>query len=218
MMGVLTSWLSLNMPGIGQSKVAAKEAQDVIDGLPAVQAKAGATAVQTRNVTKRRNTEKKEFQTHVFSILGPLRLIATRASNIELLGLVTIGRTAFKALRPELQAAVGQNIVDKAQENAAALADNGLDAARLATAQTIVDTFKKGLPDTQTLLDARKNANATYEEVHEAQMQQIRELDLAMAVFETLNPDLYRSYKQARAILDTGSKTKDAESKNTGLQ
>lgn len=170
-----------------------------------IESEAGQTTVQTRAVTRRRNDEKKAFQTQIFSFTGPLRLIATRSKNIDLLGLVTIGRTAFKRLRPELQAGVGQKILEAAQAQATALADNGFTAAHLTTAADTV-TFTKGLPDTLTLLDARKNANAMYEEVHDAQMQQIYELDLAMAVFETLNPTLYKEYKQARAILDTGAK------------
>lgn len=196
---------------IGQSKTARKEAQDVLDGYPAILGKAGLTTVQTREVTRRRNVEKKAFQTQVFSILGPLRLIATRAKDVDLLGLVTIGRTAFKELRPELQAGVGKQIMAAAQTRATELADNGLKAAHLTTASDALTTFTTGLPDTQTLLDARKNANAMYEEVHDAQMQQIYELDLAMAVFETLNPALFKEYKQARAILDTGKKGKKEE-------
>ena len=208
MMGVLTPFLETNLTLIGQSKTAKKEAQDVLDGYPAILGKAGQTTTQTRAVTRRRNDDKKAFQTQMFSITGPLRLIATRTSNIDLLGLVTIGRTAFKRLRPELQAGVGKKITEAAQTHAAALADNGLTAAHLTAAETAVDTFTAGLPDTQTLLDARKNANAMYEEVHDAQMQQIYELDLAMAVFEMLNPTLYKEYKNARAILDTGAKGK----------
>ncbi|MBC7448306.1 MAG: hypothetical protein H7330_09630 [Hymenobacteraceae bacterium] len=210
MMGLLTPWLQTNLARIGQSKMAKKEAQDVIDGYPAILGKAGQTSVQTREVTKRRNEQKKAFQTQMFSFAGPLRLIATRAHNIGLLALVTIGRTAFKEMRPELQAGVGQKLMEAAQAQAAALADSGLTAAHLADAAEALTVFTTGLPDTQALLDVRQNANAMYEEVHAAQMQQIYELDLAMAVFETLNPDLYKEYKQARAILDTGAKGKAA--------
>ena len=205
MIGVLTPWLTLNLPAIGQSKLAKKEAEDVIAGHPALLGKAGQTAVQTTEVTRRRNKQMKAFQKHIFALSGPMRLLAGRANDINTLALVTIGRTAFKGLRPLLQAGVGQKIMAAAQTQAATLADSGMDAAYLATAALAVKTFADGLPDTQTLLDARKNANATYEEVHAAQMQQVYELDLAMAVFETLNPTLYREYKQARAILDTGA-------------
>ncbi|MBU6121986.1 hypothetical protein [Hymenobacter siberiensis] len=66
-------------------------------------------------------------------------------------------------------------------------------------------TFQQGLPDTQSLLDARHNANATYEEVHEAQMTQIYEMDKAMSIFETVNPDLFKGCKSARALLDSGA-------------
>ena len=208
MIGVLTPWLTLNLPAIGQSKLAKKEAEDVIAGHPALLGKAGQTAVQTTEVTRRRNKQMKAFQKHIFALSGPMRLLAGRANDINTLALVTIGRTAFKGLRPLLQAGVGQKIMAAAQTQAATLADSGMDAAYLATAALAVKTFADGLPDTQTLLDARKNANATYEEVHAAQMQQIYELDLAMAVFETLNPALYKEYKQARAILDTGAKGK----------
>ena len=208
MIGVLTPWLTLNLLAIGQSKLAKKEAEDVIAGHPALLGKAGQTAVQTTEVTRRRNKQMKAFQKHIFALSGPMRLLAGRANDINTLALVTIGRTAFKGLRPLLQAGVGQKIMAAAQTQAATLADSGMDAAYLATAALAVKTFADGLPDTQTLLDARKNANATYEEVHAAQMQQIYELDLAMAVFETLNPVLYKEYKQARAILDTGAKGK----------
>ena len=210
MIGVLTPWLTLNLPAIGQSKLAKKEAEDVIAGHPALLGKAGQTAVQTTEVTRRRNKQMKAFQKHIFALSGPMRLLAGRANDINTLALVTIGRTAFKGLRPLLQAGVGQKIMAAAQTQAATLADSGMDAAYLATAALAVKTFADGLPDTQTLLDARKNANATYEEVHAAQMQQIYELDLAMAVFETLNPVLYKEYKQARAILNTGAKGKAA--------
>ena len=210
MMGLLTPWLQTNLARIGQSKTAKKEAEDVIGGHPAILGKAGQTSVQTREVTTRRNGQKKAFQAQMFSFAGPLRLIATRTNNIDLLGLVTIGRTAFKELRPELQAGVGQKLMEAAQAQATALADSGLTAAHLTAATAALTAFRTGLPDTQRLLDVRQNANAMYEEVHAAQMQQIYELDLAMAVFETLNPDLYKEYKQARAILDTGAKGKVA--------
>ncbi len=206
MLGVLTPWLSGSLAAIGQSKLAQQEAQDVIDGHPALLGKAGQTAVQTAEVTRRRNQQMKTFQKHVFAISGPLRLLAGRSNDITTLGLVTIGRTAFRKMRPVLQAGVGKQIMTAAHAQAAALADSGLDAAYLAQADADLQAFTSGLPDTQTLLDLRKNANATYEEVHQALMQQVYELDAAMAVFETLNPVLFREYKQARAILDTGSK------------
>ena len=205
MIGVLTPWLVTNLDAISQSKLAKKEAQDIIGGHPALLGKAGQTSVQTTEVTRRRNKQMKEFQKHIFALSGPMRLLAGRANDITTLALVTIGRAAFKEMRPLLQAGVGQKILDAANAQAATLADSGLDAAYLATAAEAVTTFTKGLPDTQTLLDARKNANATYEEVHAAQMQQVYELDLAMSVFETLNPTLYKEYKQARAILDAGA-------------
>ncbi len=205
MMGVLTPWLQTNLTRIGQSKTAKLESQDVLDGYPAILGKAGQTSVQTREVTKQRKAAQKAFQTQIMTFMGPLRLMASRAKDIDLLGLVTIGRTAFRALRPEMQAGVGKKILEAATAKATDLADNGLTAVHLAAAQTALDEYTTSLPDTQSLLDVRKNANATYEEVHGAQMQQIYELDLAMAVFQTLDPALYKEYKTARAILDTGS-------------
>ena len=97
----------------------------------------------------------------------------------------------------------------KAKAHAAALADHAINADYLAQAQTLADTFQQGLPATQSLLDTRQNANATYEEVHEAQMTQIYELDKAMSVFEAVNSDLFKGYKAARALLDSaGGKVK----------
>jgi hypothetical protein len=204
MMGVLSPWLTANLPAIGKSKIAAKEAADVVAGLPAVQAKAGLTATETKAVTERRTKQQKAFETRILAMLGPLQMIATAANDLEFLALVTIGRTTFKELRPELQAGVGQQVLKQAKNHANKLEDYAVDADYLTEAQTLADTFQKGLPDTQSLLDARKNANATYEEVHEAQMTQIYELDKAMSVFEAVNPELYKGYKAARALLDSG--------------
>jgi ribosomal protein L22 len=209
MMGVLAPWLTANMPAIGKSRVAAKEAADVVAGLPAVQAKAGLTATETKQVTERRTKQQQAFETRILALLGPLQIIATAANDMDFLGLVTIGRTTFKELRPELQAGVGQQVLAKAKANAAQLEDHAIDADFLDQAQTLADAFQKGLPDTQSLLDARQNANATYEEVHEAQMAQIYELDKAMSVFEAVNPELHQGYKSARALLDAaGGKAK----------
>ena len=209
MMGVLAPWLTVNMPAIGKSKVAAKEAADVVAGLPAVQVKAGLTATETKRVTERRTKQRQAFETRILAMLGPLQMVATGLKDMDFLGLVTIGRTTFKELRPELQAGVGQQVLAKAKAHATALADHAIDADFLAQAQALADTFQQGLPDTQSLLDARQNANATYEEVHEAQMTQIYELDKSMSVFEAVNPDLFKGYKAARALLDSaGGKAK----------
>ena len=204
MMGVLSPWLTANMPAIGKSKIAAKEADDVVKGFPAVQAKAGLTALETKKVTERRNQQQEAFETKLLALLGPLQMIATAANDMDFLGLVTIGRTTFRRLRPELQAGVGQQVLAKAKANAKKLEDHAIDADYLTDAQTQADAFQKGLPDTQSLLDARQNANATYEEVHEAEMAQIYELDKAMSVFEAVSPELYKGYKAARALLDSG--------------
>ena len=209
MMGVLSPWLTANLPAIGKSKVAAKEAADVLAGLPAVQAKAGLTATETKKVTERRTQQQQAFETRILSMLGPLQMVATATNDMEFLGLVTIGRSTFRHLRPELQAGVGQQVLAKAKAHAAALADHAIDADFLAEARTLADTFQQGLPGTQSLLDTRQNANATYEEVHEAQMTQIYELDKAMGIFETVNPELFKGYKVARALLDSaGGKAK----------
>jgi hypothetical protein len=209
MMGVLSPWLTANLPAIAKSKIAAKEAADVVAGLPAVQAKAGLTATETKKVTERRTKQQKAFETRILAMLGPLQMVATAANDMDFLGLVTIGRSTFQHLRPELQAGVGLQVLAKAEAHAPALEDHAIDADYLAEARTQAETFQKGLPDTQSLLDARKNANATYEEVHEAQMAQIYELDKAMSVFEAVNPELYKGYKNARALLDSaGGKAK----------
>ena len=209
MMGVLSPWLTTNRAALGKSKVAGKEADDVTVGLPAVQAKAGLTATETKAVTERRTEQQAAFETRLLAMLGPMQMVATAANNMDLLGLVTIGRTAFRRLRPELQAGVGQQVLAQARANAAALADHAIDADYLTDTQALADAFQKGLPDTQSLLDARQNANATYEEVHEAQMTQIYELDKAMSVFEAVNPELFKGYKAARALLDSaGGKAK----------
>ncbi|GAA4042077.1 hypothetical protein GCM10022409_30110 [Hymenobacter glaciei] len=208
-MGVLAPWLTANLPAIAKSKMAAQEAADVLAGLPAVQAKAGLTATETKKVTERRTQQREAFETHILAMLGPLQMVATALNDMDFLGLVTIGRTTFKELRPELQAGVGQQVLAKAKANAKKLEDYAIDADFLAEAQTLADTFQQGLPDTQSLLDARQNANATYDEVHEAQMTQIYALDKAMSVFEAVNPELFKGYKSARALIDSaGGKAK----------
>ena len=204
MMGVLSPWITTNLPAISKSKAAGKEATDVVAGLPAVQAKAGLTAIETKQVTERRTAQRTAFETRILAMLGPLQLVASTANDMDLLALVTMGRTTFRGLRPESQAGVGLQVLAKAEANAAALADHAIDAEYLATTRAMAEAFQAGLPGTQSLLDARQNANATYEEVHEAQMTQIYELDKAMSVFEAVSPALFQGYKSARALLNAG--------------
>ena len=40
--------------------------------------------------------------------------------------------------------------------------------------------------------------------MHEAQIIQINELDKAMGIFETINPELFKDCKLVRALLDSG--------------
>ena len=79
-------------------------------------------------------------------------------------------------------------------------ADYAIDADDLAEAQPLTDTFQKGLPGTQSLPDARQNANTTHEESPKARLC---ELDKAMSVFEAVNPELFNGSKAARALLDS---------------
>jgi hypothetical protein len=161
MMGVLTPWLTANRTALGKSKVAGKEADDVPAGLPAVQAKARLTATETKKVTERRNQQQAAFETRLLSMLGSLQMVATAANDMNMLSLVTIGRSTFRHLRPEMQAGVGQQVLKQAILHAAKLEDYAIDADYLAEAKTLTEAFRKGLPDMQSLLDARKNATAT---------------------------------------------------------
>ena len=80
------------------------------------------------------------------------------------------------------------------------LEDYAIDADHLAEAQTLADTFQQGPLAAQSLLDARQNATATYEKVHEAQ---IYELDKAMSVAQAVTLGPFKGYKAARALLDS---------------
>ena len=72
-----------------------------------MQAKAGLTATETKTVTARRNQQQLAFEKPILSMLGPLQLVAAGLNDMEFVGLVSIGRTTFRRLRPELQAGVG---------------------------------------------------------------------------------------------------------------
>ena len=83
-------------------------------------------------------------------------------------------------------------------------ADYAIDADDLAEAQPLTDTFQKGLPGTQSLPDARQNANTTHEEAPKARLK-------VLSVFKVVNPELFNGSKAARALLDSvGSKAKKA--------
>jgi hypothetical protein len=209
MANVLVDFVHTHAADIKLSKVAAKEAQDVVDAYHLIAPKLGGAARVTEEVTKRRVRLKATFLEVLMAVLGPGRSLATATTDHDMLSLVTVSKETLRKLRPQALIGVGKKLIETIEASAPALEDHGVDAATLAAVRTAYDAYKASVPQTRELINARSVDNMTAQELLKALMQQIYELDASMEIFNFRNKPLFAAYKQAREIVDVGVRPKD---------
>ena len=205
MTNVLVEFVQDRTADIGVSKVAKKEALDVVDAYGLIAPKLGGAARVTTEVTKRRKGQKNTFLEVLTAVLGPARSLATATGDTDLLAFVTVGRQTLRRLRPQALVGVGKKLVETIEGLAAPLADYAVDANTLKALRDGYDAYVVGVPQTRQLINARSVDNMTAQELLKALMQQVYELDAAMEIFAFRDKKLYADYKQAREIVDVGA-------------
>ena len=211
---VLVQFLADNTVAIGASPVAATEAADIAPAYARLQTAVGQAPLSTTANTRRATDARTALLAALPALLGPLRSAATKAYDADLLARATLSARQLRKLRPEELRDVSATFFEAADTRADEMAGYGLTAPVLAQLRALHTAFAATVRTTATLIDQRSQGNQSIDELLQALMQQVYELDKPMEVFRVLNPELHSGYKRARRVGKAGSGTGPDKSPN----
>lgn len=215
---VLVKFITDNRPAIKASKVADKEAADVLAAYTTLTEAVGQAPLSTKAATKLAATARRALLLALPVIQGPLRSLATKGSDTELLARATLSRKQLKSMKPEELRDVSKALFAAADAQAPALADYALTPQLLAGLHATQQAFAGTVRSTSSLIDQRSTANKTADDLLLDLLQQVYELDKPMEVFSLVNKTLYDGYKKARYVGSTGGgKKKNGSAPAAGL-
>lgn len=201
---VLVKFINDNRAAIKASKVADKEAGDILAAYATLGATLGSTPLSTKANTVSATAARRDLLAALLVIQGPLRSLATKAGDVDLLARATLSGKQLKAMKPEELRDVSKALFDAAAKQQAALEDYALTTAVLETLRGKQVAFAGTVRSTSSLIDQRSTAGQTADDLLRELMQQVYELDKPMGVFSLLNKPLHDGYKKARYIGSTG--------------
>lgn len=201
---VLVKFVADQAAAIGTSEVAATEAADLAPAYERLTAAVGAGALSTTAGTQQAADLRLDLLQVLPALLGPLRAIATKTNDADLLARATLSSSQLRKLKPEALRDVTASLFKSAADHAAALMPYAITKPVLAQLQGRQTAFAATVRGTSARIDQRSQGNDTAVDLLRALMQQVYELDKPMEVFRLLNPTLHSAYKKARRVGSTG--------------
>ena len=122
----------------------------------------------------------------------------------------TLSGKQLRKLRPLAFAAIAESVLnsDACPDLVPEPTRQGLTAKALQPLRDALATFKTAQSATRKTINERVVAGAALEELVDALMDKMRQLDADMKAFKLLNRELYKGYTQARKLVTTGGKGK----------
>jgi len=201
---VLVKFLDDNQTAIAVSEVAAAEAADIAPAYSLLKEAVGNAPLSTTAGTQQAADFRVELLRILPALLGPLRSIATKTNDTDLLARATLNSTQLRKMKPEELRDVTASLFKSADAHAKALVPYGLPAPVVAELLGKQKAFAGTVRGTSSLIDQRSQGNNTaLDRLHDLLLQ-IYELDKPMEVFRVLNPALHSAYKKARRVGSTG--------------
>lgn len=201
---VLVQFIDKHHELIGASAVAAAEAADIAPAYQLLTAAVGTAPLTTVAGTQQATELRAELLRIMPALLGPLRSIATKTNDTDLLARATLSSRQLYKMKPEELRDVTSALFKSAADHAGALAPYGLPAPVVAQLLGKQTAFAGTVRGTSSLIDQRSQHNDTAVDRLNDLLQQVYELDKPMEVFRVLNPALHRAYKKARRVGSTG--------------
>ncbi len=200
MIGAVSRFSTDRADEIAVVPAATEEAADVTAAYKSTDAALANPLVQTKEVTEKANKARKLLRTSLPALLGPLSSVATKASDIDLLAKATLrSRQLDRLSDPELNTLADQ-LIGLGEAQPAAVQTKYSLPLILPTLRGYQTDFAPLVGSTQDLIDERSGDNRSAEDLLQAAMQQVYELDKVMKIFKILNPKLYADYRKARKI------------------
>ena len=206
MCGQLVAYLEEHQDELAVSEVAAANAADVVRQYALLEKARGGTAKRTAQLTDDAKMARETLQNLLPALLGPLRSVATRLHDNDLLASATLTIKQLRKLRPLPFIGVVKAVLDSAARPTVVpeLAKQGLKPVTLQPLHDALAAFQQAQPATRKTINDRVLAGAALEELLTALLDEVRELDEDLKAFKLLNPALYKGYRQARKLVDSG--------------
>jgi len=206
MCGQVVDYVKDNEVAIAVSEVAAEQAAEVADFYEQVQGARGGTAKRTKELTEAAKTARTTLLALLPALLGPLSRIAGRLEDDDLLASATLTSKQLRKLRPLAFMGVTKSVLDSAArpDVVPELARQGLTAPVLKPLRDALTAFRTAQPAPRKTINERVAAGAALEDLVDALMVEVRQLDKDMEAFKLLNLRLYKGYRQARKLVTTG--------------
>lgn len=213
MCGQVVDYVTENKDAVAASEAAGEQAADVVALYARVAGARGGTAKRTKALSEEAKTARATLLELLPALLGPLARIAGRLEDDDLLASVTLTSKQLRKLRPLAFAGVVDSVLKSSAraEVVPELAKQGLKPATLQPLRDALAAFKKAAPAPRKTINERVVAGAALEDLLDALMVEIRELDADMKAFKLLDKELYAGYRQTRKLVTTGSRSEEVK-------
>jgi hypothetical protein len=164
-------------------------------------------AAKTKGVTADKAQAKADAIATGVSISSIIQAYATDNHNNTLFVNMNYPKSTLQRLADNILVNALQLIHDIATNNLAALTPYGIITLKLTAFQTLIGTFNTFIPQPRTTTNTKKTATADLAAAIKQGSKELKTLDKLMENFKTSNPDFYKTYHNARQIVDLGSHT-----------
>lgn len=142
------------------------------------------------------------------AVAGAIYAYAATSGNNTLKQEVKFTNSQLMQTKDALLAPRCQNIHDLGAANLAALADYGINAAKLTELQAAIDAYAESAPKPRAAINKRAAKTATLPQLFkEADAILTERMDTFIGLFAAANPDFVATYQSARIIVDAPTTT-----------
>jgi hypothetical protein len=142
------------------------------------------------------------------AVAGAIYAYAATSGNNTLKQEVKFTNSQLMQTKDAMLAPRCQNIHDLGAANLAALADYGINAAKLTELQTAIDAYAESAPKPRAAINTRAAKTATLPQLFTEADQILNErMDTFIGLFAAANPDFVATYQSARIIVDAPTTT-----------
>jgi hypothetical protein len=173
------------------------------DKIVAIKEVAQQKDMETKGAAADKKARKASLCRIAVAVAGAIYAYAAAGDNNTLKQEVKFTNSQLIQTKDAMLAPRCQNIHDIGAANLAALADYGINAAKLTELQAAIDSFAEAAPKPRAAINTRAAKTATLPQLFkEADAILEERMDTLIAQFAETNPDFVAIYDSARKILD----------------
>lgn len=171
------------------------------------------TKAQGKGMVK--NSGRKEMMRTLLNIVNAMYVYSNRANKKELSELAKVTESQLKRMRDTLLANYAKSVYSAAQNEAANLADFGIEPEHLSELNTKITEYEAASDSKESGHQSKAAAReALYQAFDDTDVLLTGSLDRLAMLVKDSNPEFYTAYKSARVIKDLGVNKKKTVTPN----